>query len=209
MKKLMPILIISLAMILSGCSGTDESKDIEEITAKVETLLAERYGEYFNEKSFGCGDYLIDGNVYMATVFVGDEEYSFGVSYNIKTEVLTSDASMEYHDSQARKEIREMIELAVPDTEYSIMFKWEEREDIIESYEEYITDEGTDVSVTFFYDESELSREEAARLLSFGNVMKERGLHGSFHYLAGDNMSEDFGFEEKLTEDEIMTRIDN
>ena len=125
MKKLMPILIISLAMILSGCSGTDESKDIEEITAKVETLLAERYGEYFNEKSFGCGDYLIDGNVYMATVFVGDEEYSFGVSYNIKTEVLTSDASMEYHDSQARKEIREMIELAVPDTEYSIMFKCE------------------------------------------------------------------------------------
>lgn len=209
MKKLMTILIISLAMILSGCSGTDESKDIEEITAKVETLLAERYGEYFDEKSFGCGDCLIDGNVYMATVFVGDEEYSFGVSYNIKTEVLTSNASMEYHDSQARKEIREMIELVVPDTEYSIMFKCEEREDIIESYEEYITDEGTDVSVTFFYDESELSREEAARLLSFGNVMRERGLHGSFHYLAGDNMSEDFGFEEKLTEDEIMTRIDD
>ena len=85
MKKLLPILIILLTMILSGCSGTDESKDIEEITAKVETLLAERYGEYFDDKSFGCGDYLIDGDVYMATVFVGDEEYSFGVSYNIKT----------------------------------------------------------------------------------------------------------------------------
>ena len=85
MKKLMTILIISLAVILSGCSETDDSKNIEEITAKVETLLAERYGEYFDEKSFGCGDYPIDGNVYMATVFVGDEEYSFGVSYNIKT----------------------------------------------------------------------------------------------------------------------------
>lgn len=45
MKKLMTILIISLAVILSGCSETDDSKDIEEITAKVETLLAERYGE--------------------------------------------------------------------------------------------------------------------------------------------------------------------
>ena len=209
MKKLMTILIISLAMILSGCSGTDESKDIEKITAKVETLLAERYGEYFDEKSFGCGDYLIDGNVYMATVFVGDEEYSFGVSYNIKTEVLTSEASMEYHDSQARKEIREMIELSVPDTEYSIMFKCEEREDIIESYEEYMTDEDTGISVTFFYDDSELSREEASKLISFGKAMNERGLHGSFHYLAGDNMSEDFGFEENFTENEIMTRIDN
>lgn len=97
----------------------------------------------------------------------------------------------------------------MPDTEYSIMFKCEEREDIIESYEEYITDEDTNVSVTFFYNENELSHEEAARLIRFANVMKERGLHGSFHYLAGDNMSEEFGFEEKLTEDEIMTRIDN
>lgn len=133
MKKLMTILIISLAVILSGCSETDDSKDIEEITAKVETLLAERYGEYFDEKSFGCGDYLIDGNVYMATVF----------------------------------------------------------------------------SVTFFYDDSELSREEASKLISFGNAMNERDLHGSFHYPAGDNMSEDFRFEENFTENEIMTRIDN
>lgn len=209
MKKLIPILMILHTMILSGCGGKDEAKDIEEITDKVENLLAERYGEYFDEKSFGCGDYLIEKDMYMATVFVGDEEYSFGVIYNIKTGSLTSDASMEYHDTQARKEIREMIEQAVPDTEYSIMFKCEEREDIIESYEEYITDEGTDVSVTFFYDESTLPREEAIRLPSFGNAMKERGLHGNFHYLAGDNMSEDFGFEEKLTEDEIMTRIDN
>lgn len=209
MKKLVPIFIILLTMILAGCSGTDDSKDIEKTTDKVETLLAERYGKYFDDKSFGCGDYLIDGDVYMATVFVGDEEYSFGVSYNMKTGVLTSDASMEYHDSQARKEVGEMIDLEVPDTEYSISFKCENREDIIESFEEYITDEDTHVSVTFFFDDNELSHEQAARLMQFGNAMNEREIHGDFHYLAGDNMSEDFGFEEKLTENEIMTRIDN